>query len=154
VKTFLRFLVLLSLIVWIGGIIYFSFVVAPNVFSVLTPLPGGRHLAGDIVNRTLGALQWIGIGCGVVFLAASTALRRRLQSAENFLVSLMILITLVLIFFVTPRMGSLRASVPDLDKAPAAQAQFVSLHEEFVAAEIAVLLLGLATTWLVAKERN
>lgn len=151
-KTFLRFIVLLALIVWLGGLIYFSFVVAPNVFSVLTPLAGGRHLAGDIVSRTLGPLQWIGLACGVVFLAASSALHRRLHAVENLLVALMMVITLVLIFNVTPRMESLRLSAPDLDKVPVAQAQFVSLHQQFVAAEIAVLLLGLGSAFLVAKD--
>jgi hypothetical protein len=151
VRTFLRFLILLSLIVWLGGLVYFSFVVAPNVFSVLTPLPGGRHLAGDIVNRTLGSLQWMGIGCGLVFLGASGLLRKRLQRMENLLVAAMMALTLGLIFYVTPHMETLRTSVADMATAPSLQAEFNLLHKEFVAAEIAVLLLGLGATWLVAK---
>ena len=31
--SFLRFLMLLSLVIWIGGIIFFAFVVAPTVFK-------------------------------------------------------------------------------------------------------------------------
>jgi len=49
--SFLRFLMLLSLVVWLGGLIFFSFVVAPTLFSVLPT----RHLAGSVVSRSLGA---------------------------------------------------------------------------------------------------
>jgi hypothetical protein len=45
-----RFLVLLSLVVWIGGIIFFPFGVAPPVFGVLPT----HDLAGKVVNRSLG----------------------------------------------------------------------------------------------------
>ena len=150
-KAFLRYLTFLSLIVWIGGLIYFSFVVAPSVFSVLTPLPGGRHLAGDIVNRTLGALQWIGVGCGIVFLAASSLMHRRLHALQNLLIAAMMVITLGLIFYVAPHMETIRSSVAGLDTAPPLQAEFNLLLKEFVAAEIEVLLLGLGAAWLMAK---
>src|SRR5579863_3311223 len=40
--SLLRFLMLLSLIVWIGGLILFAFVVAPTAFALLPT----RHLAG------------------------------------------------------------------------------------------------------------
>src|SRR2546430_11739740 len=63
----LRYLMLLSLIVWLGGLIFFSFVVAPTVFSVLPT----RHLAGSVVSRSLSALHWIGIVSGIVFLTTS-----------------------------------------------------------------------------------
>src|SRR6266704_2118141 len=63
--AFLRFLMLLALVVWLGGLIFFAFVVAPTVFSPgLLPT---RHLAGEIVGRSLGALHWMGIVSGIVF---------------------------------------------------------------------------------------
>jgi uncharacterized membrane protein len=66
--AFVRFLMLLSLIVWIGGIIFFS-VLAPVSFSVLPT----RHLAGAIVGSMLSKLHWIAVGAGLVFLFASIA---------------------------------------------------------------------------------
>ena len=50
---FLRFLMLLSLVVWIGGLIFFAFVLAPTAFSVLPT----SHLAGNVVGRALGKLH-------------------------------------------------------------------------------------------------
>jgi uncharacterized membrane protein len=64
---FLRFLMVLSLVVWIGGLIFFAFVLAPTAFQVLP----NTHLAGSVVGRALGKLHWIAIICGVVFLIAS-----------------------------------------------------------------------------------
>ena len=44
-STFLNFIYLLSLVCWIGSIIFFSFFVAPVVFKNLE-----REIAGDLVG--------------------------------------------------------------------------------------------------------
>jgi len=53
--SFLRYLMLLSLVVWIGGLIFFAFVLAPTAFQVLP----NTHLAGNMVGRALSKLHWI-----------------------------------------------------------------------------------------------
>src|SRR5713101_291948 len=65
--SFLRFLMLLSLVVWIGGLIFFAFVLAPTAFQVLP----NTHLAGNVVGRALGKLHWLAIISGIVFLVCS-----------------------------------------------------------------------------------
>ena len=62
--SFLRFLMLLSLVVWIGGLIFFAFVLAPTAFTVLPT----THLAGNVVGRALSKLHWIAIFSGIVYL--------------------------------------------------------------------------------------
>src|ERR1700692_3072467 len=67
--SFLRFLMLLSLVVWLGGFVFFAFVLAPTVFS-----PGllpSRQMAGSIVGRSLDRLHYMAIASGFVFLIAS-----------------------------------------------------------------------------------
>src|SRR5579863_7021357 len=67
VMSFLRFLMLLSLVAWIGGLMFFAFVLAPTVFA-----PGvlpNTHLAGNIVGRSLSKLHWIAIFSGMCFWA-------------------------------------------------------------------------------------
>ena len=55
--SFLRFLMLLSLVVWLGGVIFLAFVLAPTAFSPgLLPT---RHLAGSIVGRSLDLLHYM-----------------------------------------------------------------------------------------------
>ena len=65
--SFLRFLMLLSLVTWIGGLIFFAFILAPTAFQVLP----NTHLAGNVVGRALGKLHWIAFISGIVFLATS-----------------------------------------------------------------------------------
>src|SRR5580700_10979874 len=96
---FLRFLILLSLVVWLGGLIFFAFVLAPTVFSPgLLPT---RHLAGSIVGRSLDLLHYIAIASGIVFLITSMLYSRmatgnaRPLATRHLLIMLMLLLTLI-----------------------------------------------------------
>ena len=151
-----RFLMLLSLVVWIGGIIFFSFVVAPALFSILP----SRELAGAVVQRSLSALHWIGICGALVFLIASTldALNTpgvRYGISRNVLMTIALALTLVSQFGVTRTMERLRRDMGTIDTVSAGDArrvEFNRLHTTSTALEGGVLLIGLATLILVAKE--
>src|SRR5271169_7069854 len=113
--SFLRFLMLLSLIAWIGGLIFFAFVLAPTVFA-----PGvlpNTHLAGNIVGRALAKLHWIAIVSGIVFLASSLLYSRMTDgtahvfAGRHILLCLMLALTLVSQFGIIPHMDVLRASL-------------------------------------------
>ena len=56
--TLLRFLILLSLAIWLGALIFFP-VVAQTSFTVLP----SAHLAGLVVRNSLIDLHWMGIVC-------------------------------------------------------------------------------------------
>jgi uncharacterized membrane protein YhhN len=155
--SFLRFLMLLSLVVWIGGLIFFAFVLAPTVFA-----PGilpNTHLAGTIVGRALGKLHWIAIVCGLVFLVSSlvyssvTQGSARAFAARNLLIVLMLSLTLISQLGIIPRMDSLRAQVGDFSTVPLTdpvRMQFDALHVWSTRVEGIVLLLGLAVVYLTA----
>ena len=64
-KTLLRTLLFLALIVWLGAEIFFP-VVAAVTFGAL---PGATHTAGSIVGELLRILHGMGIVCGLVLLA-------------------------------------------------------------------------------------
>src|SRR5579863_6511744 len=140
--TFLKFVVLLSLIIWVGGIIFFSFVVAPAVFGILMPVTGGQHMAGDIVSKSLFVLHSLGLVCGVVFLICLSAVRKGFRQAANYVVFAMLLLTSVSQFLVTPRIRSLRWDLVERETVEA-RTQFDHLHSLSVRLEGAVLLLGL-----------
>ena len=153
--SFLRFLTLLSLIVWLGALIFFP-VVAQTAFSVLPT----RHLAGSMVGRSLGILHWMGMISAVVFLGSSLLLSR-LSTGEahpfaprNVLICLMLLLTLISQFGIIPRMDAIRASMGEIDAAPAdlpAQVQFDALHHWSTRIESGVLLFGLVVAYLTAR---
>jgi uncharacterized membrane protein len=154
--SFLRFLMLLSLVVWIGGLIFFAFVLAPTAFQVLPT----THLAGNVVGRALGKLHWIAIVCGLVYLVSSvfysslTQGSARVFAARNLLIVMMLLLTMVSQFGIIPRMDTLRAQVSDFSAVPAdnpARVQFDALHVWSTRVEGAVLLLGLMVVYLTAS---
>ena len=154
--SFLRFLVLLSLIVWLGGLI-FSPIVAQTAFAVLPT----RQLAGSMVGRSLGVLHWIGIFSGAVFLASSMLLSRLSTgtahpfAARNLLVCLMLALTLISQFGIIPRMDAIRVSIGEIDAAPAdlpARSQFDALHHWSTRIESGVILLGLVVAYLTARS--
>jgi hypothetical protein len=151
--SLLRFLMFLSLIVWIGGIVFLSFVEAPTAFSVLP----SRHMAGTVVGQTLGILHWMGLFSGVIFLGSSMLLTSLTTgsaqpfAARHLLVSAMLLLTLISQFGVSPRMTALRAQFGDIDTVPAdnpARVQFDALHHWSVRLEVGVLVLGLIAVYL------
>jgi Domain of unknown function (DUF4149) len=154
--SILRFLMLLSLVVWIGGIVFLSFVEAPTAFSVLP----SRHMAGSVVGHSLGILHWIGLFAGVVFLGSSMLLSSLTTgsaqplTARHILICAMLLLTLISQFGISPKMATLRAQFGDIDTVPAndpGRLQFDSLHQWSVRLEVVVLLLGLAAIYLTAR---
>jgi uncharacterized membrane protein len=154
--TFLRFLMLLSLIVWIGGLIFFAFVLAPTAFQILP----STHLAGNLVGRALSKLHWIAIVSGIVFLASSLFYSRlvdgtpHLFASRHVLICLMLGLTLLSQFWIIPRMDTLRAQVADFASIPVdnpARMQFDALHVWSTRVESIVLLLGLVAVWLTAS---
>jgi len=154
--SFLRFLMFLSLVVWIGGLIFFP-VVAQTAFSVLP----SRHLAGSVVGRSLGILHWMAIASGLIFLVSSLIYNRlstgsmHLFAGRHILLCLMLLLTLISQFGIIPRMDTLRASLPgEIDSIPLdnpARMQFDALHVWSTRIEQGVLLLGLIAIYLTAQ---
>ena len=153
--SFLRYLMFLSLIVWLGALIFFP-VVAQTTFAVLPT----RHLAGNVVARSLSILHWMGIGSGVVFLICSMLYARFTVGAphpfavRHILVYAMLALTLVSQFSIMPRMDTLRASIGQIDSVPPdnpARMQFDSLHVWSTRIESAVILLGLVVAYLTAN---
>jgi uncharacterized membrane protein len=155
--SFLRFLMLLSLVAWIGGLMFFAFVLAPTVFA-----PGvlpNTHLAGNVVGRALSKLHWIAIFCGIIFLGSSLLYNRFTEGTahvfalRHVLICLMLGLTLLSQFWIMPRMDTLRARVSDFTLVPLdnpVRMQFDALHVWSTRVEGAVLLLGLIVVYLAA----
>lgn len=149
----------LSLVVWIGGLIFFAFVLAPTAFGVLP----NTHLAGNVVGRALGKLHWIAIFSGSVFLIASLLYNYFIEGSahlfamRHILICLMLALTLFSQFWIIPRMDTLRAQVGDFAQVALTdpqRIQFDALHVWSTRVEGAVLLLGLVVVYLTARVPN
>ena len=154
--SILRFVMVLSLVVWIGGLIFFAFVLAPTAFQVLP----NTHLAGNVVGRALGKLHWIAIFSAVIFLLTSLLYSRLTEGTahvfamRHVLLCLMLALTLFSQFWIIPRMDTLRAQVGDFASVPLnnpERVQFDALHVWSTRVEGAVLLLGLVAVYLTAS---
>ena len=156
--SFLRFLMLLSLVVWLGGVIFLAFVEAPTAFSPgLLPT---RHMAGSIVGRSLDLLHYMAIVSGIAFLIASMLYSRmatgdaRPLAARHLLIVLMLLLTVISQFAISPKLHALRAEVGVIDSVPLdnpLRREFDRLHIWSEKFEEAVLLLGLVALYATAQ---
>ncbi len=150
---------LLALVLWLGGLMFFAFVVAPTVFH-----PGilpTRDLAGSVVNRSLCILHLMGLACGVVFVIGSmlysklTAGSARPFAASHVLVYLMLILTLIAQFGIAPKMSALRASIGVIDTlspADARRIEFNNLHHWSTRLGSGILILGLGVLLLTARR--
>jgi uncharacterized membrane protein len=158
---FLRFLQIFSLGTWLGGIMFFSFILAPSAFGLLS----SRDQAGILVGFSLGRLHVMGIIMGLVYLAAMVSLALFATSARSsfgglarlaaLIVVLMILLTAASNWGVSPRLRVLRQQMGSVDATPLEnplRTQFDRLHQMSVRLEGGVLLLGLAALYLTARQ--
>lgn len=154
--SFLRFLMLLSLVIWLGALIFFP-VVAQISFTVLP----SAHLAGLVVRDSLIKLHWMGLTAGVTFLTCSLIYnhiavgRVRAFALSHVFVVVMLALTAISQFAIIPRMDVLRISVGEVSALPASnpiRAQFNLLHTWSTRLETAVLLLGLIVLYSVAHR--
>ena len=156
-KTLIRTLLLLSLIVWLGAEIFFP-VVAAITFGQLAP---DTHSAGQIVGALLRIVHGMGLVCGVVLLAllalapAWGIFRSRDVLAPMALVVVMVALTAYSQYGIIPAMERDRAQAAGgvIDSLPAdspARADFNALHRRSTNVEGAAVLLGIAVVALVA----
>jgi hypothetical protein len=152
----LRFFLQLSVAVWVGALVFFP-MFAQVAFSTLPSV----HLAGIIVRGALIELHWVGLACGIAFLALSLVYnnlvlgRPRLLAVSHVLIVLMIALTAISQFILIPKMDVLRISAGEINILPVSnplRAQFDSLHAWSVRIEGTVLILGFGVLYSLARR--
>jgi hypothetical protein len=159
-KTVLRTLLYLALIVWLGGEIFFP-VVAAVTFTTLQPQ---THLAGTIVGQLLRILHGMGLVSGMVALAllalapAWGMYKPRSVLLPMALVVLMIGATVYAQFGIIPAMERDRiaagGAIDTSDTTNPNTIHFNRLHNRSEHVEMVILLMGLVTVVLVARAES
>ncbi|MGP8269165.1 MAG: DUF4149 domain-containing protein [Terracidiphilus sp.] len=159
-KTLLRTLIYLALIVWLGSEIFFP-IVAAITFGTLQP---DTHTAGTIVGQLLRILHGMGLVSGMVALAllalaaARGMYKPRTVLAPMALILLMAAFTLYSQFGIIPAMERDRiaagGTIDAADLTNPNRIDFNRLHHRSENVEGMILLFGLATVVLVAKAET
>lgn len=134
----IHFLCALSLVVWLGGMIFFGFVVAPSAFESLPT----RQLAGTIVGATLSKLNFISIAVLASFIAftlISFGLQKQGIKKRQWMMIVLALGALVICLYswfgIDRPLHGLRAHLDALassSQGAALQVQFDRLHRQSV----------------------
>jgi hypothetical protein len=115
----LRYLYVLALVLWLGGMAIAGLVVAPVTFAVLqgwNPTTG-RVLAGDIFGAVLGRMNLIAYAAAVVMFLVLTVQRLLGPRPKAYgirigLITLMLALTMYSGMVASPRIDELQADLP------------------------------------------
>lgn len=155
-RLFLRSIILLLVVLWLGGVMFFP-VVASTAFGSLPDV----HAAGTVVGKCLRILHYEGIGAGIlliILLAFSQRLRvyARHVAGPIVFVAIMLGLTCYSQFSIIPRMNTyIAAAGGSIDAVPQGnpnRVAFNRLHQESEYVEEGVLAAGIVLVVLLARE--
>jgi uncharacterized membrane protein len=143
----LRYLYVLALVLWLGGMAIAGLVVAPVTFAVLEAWnpATGRVLAGDVFGAVLERLSLIAYAAGIVMFVVLTVQRLLGPRPRSYgirvgIIGLMLALTMYADMVAAPRIDELQSQVSgpmnQLDAGDARRVEFDRLH-------------GLSTTLIV-----
>jgi uncharacterized membrane protein len=157
---FLRYLYVLALVMWLGGMTVAGLVVAPVTFAVLEAWnpSTGRVLAGDVFGAVLARISAIGYVAGGIMFVVLTVLRLLGPRPRSYgirvgVIFVMLALTLYSDRVAAPRIDELQSQVNgpmnQLPVADVRRVEFDRLHSLSTALTLAAMLGGLM---LVAWE--
>ena len=147
ISTLINFIYLLSLVCWIGSIIFFSFFVVPVVFKILE-----REKAGEVVGIIFPRYYMIGYVSGVLVLMV--LLLNGPAGLKWCAWGVMMVGTAYAGLVVNPKAKTLKEQLKDSPEAKKStlEVRFKNLHSLSVKLNGAVLFSGLWLLWLSAAK--
>jgi len=114
----LRYLYVVALVLWVGGLIAAGALVAPSVFGVLQAWneTQGRVLAGQVFGEVLLRLTWLSYAAGAVMFVTLTLHRLLGARPLKYGVRVGIMVTMLVMmlgigFYIIPQVNAIQASV-------------------------------------------
>jgi hypothetical protein len=159
-KTLLRTLLFLALIVWLGAEVFFP-VIAAVTFTTLAP---NTHAAGSIVGQLLRILHWMGLISGLVaLLLLAIAPTWGIYKSRSVLIPMVLLLLMIGAtaysqFGIIPSMERDRiaagGAIDTSDTNSPQTIHFNELHRRSTYVEEIVLLFGIATVVFLARAES
>jgi len=159
----LRYLYVLALVLWLGGMAIAGFVVAPTTFTVLEAWDAstGRVLAGQVFGAVLRRVHLIGYGAAIVMVLTLTMQRMLGPRPKHYgirvgLLTLMLGLMLYSGLALTPQIDRIQAGVTgpmnQLPTDDARRQEFDRLHRLSTALVTATLAGGLVLLAWESRE--
>lgn len=148
-----RFVLLLSIVVWVGALVFFTFFVAPSIFKVL---PG--ELAGELVAHIFPKYWAIGYVAGVLSLAALLAIsfiEKAFPAARVLLLAFMTALTFYSGMVIAPEAHAVQEEMKAAKEPARVQelkAEFRNLHLRSYLLNMAVIVSGVAFVFFTARS--
>jgi hypothetical protein len=159
----LRYLYVVALVLWVGGLVAAGALVAPSVFGVLQAWNAseGRVLAGQVFGDVLIRVTWLSYAMGAIMFVTLTL--HRLLGARPVkygvrvgIMAMMVLLMLATGFWLIPQVNAIQAQVTGPVSALAAtdplRVQFDRLHGISNILYSITALGGLALCFWEARE--
>lgn len=159
----LRYLYVVALVIWVGGLVSAGAIVAPSVFGVLQAWnpAEGRVLAGEVFGEVLLRLTWLSYA--MAFIMFVTLTLHRLLGARPLkygirvgIMALMLLLMMAMGFYIIPGVNAIQAHVTgpvsQLAAADPLRVEFDRLHGLSNILFSITALGGLALCWWEARE--
>lgn len=144
----IHFFYLMGLIIWLGGLIFSIFILAPSVFGTISD----RRLAGDVVAKNLDIMRSINLAVVPITFVSSVLIYEMykmptfINNVQSLILFLMVLIFLYGTFVVTPSIKRARAALrepqSDMDEQKKLAARFSNLHRTSLNVATGQLVLG------------
>lgn len=143
-----NFIHLLSLVMWMGSIIFFSFFTAPAIFRLLD-----RQKAGEVVGAIFPKYYGIGYICSVLAAATLMLSSRGMEGPPLIFLTIMAACTFYAGLIINPQARNLKQQMQEQpENREALETQFKSLHGWSVRLNGAVLMFGLGLLWTTAMR--
>lgn len=159
----LRYLYVVALVLWVGGLVVAGALVAPSVFGVLQAWneTQGRVLAGQVFGEVLLRLTWLSYAMGAVMFIALTL--HRLLGARPIkygirvgIMAVMLALMMVTGFWLIPQVDAIQAQVQGpvagLADSDPRRIEFNRLHGLSNILFSITAIGGLALCWWEARE--
>ena len=161
--VFLRYLYVVALVLWVGGLVAAGALVAPSVFGVLQAWneAEGRVLAGHVFGEILLRLTWLSYAMAAVMFVTLTL--HRLLGARPLrygvrvgIMGLMLVMMLAMGFYIIPEVNKIQSSITGpvsaLADTDARRVAFDRLHGISNILFSITAVGGLALCWWEARE--
>jgi uncharacterized membrane protein len=157
----LRYVYVVALVVWVGGLITIGGVVAPSAFAVLARPSGGDTSAASVVGEVLRRFQLVGYVAGATLLATLVLMKLVGPRPPGFgvrigVVSAMLALVATAGLYVDPQIAAMRAeaggAIRSLARDDPRRARFGRLHGMSTALMAAATAFGLVLCYWETRE--